>query len=124
MDIKHLHVQNFRALKDVDIPLSQFACIVGENNAGKSSLLQAVRYALEGGPMPATNYHDESQPIRIALTFGGIEHADLERLAVEHRQRIESVIVDGQLTLVRHYGADGKGRILYVAQMPNDPRFS
>ena len=36
MQIGHIRVQNYRGLKDVETSFSNFACIIGENNVGKS----------------------------------------------------------------------------------------
>jgi predicted ATP-dependent endonuclease of OLD family len=48
MQLKKLHILNFRALADVEVPLSDFGCIIGENNAGKSSVLHALVLVLTG----------------------------------------------------------------------------
>jgi putative ATP-dependent endonuclease of the OLD family len=29
-----LRVRNYRGLREVDLPLSEFACVIGENNSG------------------------------------------------------------------------------------------
>jgi predicted ATPase len=43
MRLTQLHITNYQAnyqaLRDVKIPLSQFGCLIGENNSGKSSVL-------------------------------------------------------------------------------------
>lgn len=41
-------VKNFRNLADVDVPLERHTVIVGENRAGKSNLIQAIRLVLDG----------------------------------------------------------------------------
>jgi putative ATP-dependent endonuclease of OLD family len=47
MRIDRLTVKNFRNLANVDIKLSPGAVIVGENRAGKSNLIQALRLILD-----------------------------------------------------------------------------
>lgn len=47
MRLKRLAVRNFRNLRDIDIPLEPGTVIVGENRAGKSNLLHAVRLVLD-----------------------------------------------------------------------------
>ena len=48
MRLTQLHVTNYQALRDVTIPLSRFGCLIGENNAGKSSFLQALSLFFSG----------------------------------------------------------------------------
>lgn len=48
MKIRRLHIRNFRCLRDVEIPLDDVTVLIGENNAGKSALLDALRLALRG----------------------------------------------------------------------------
>jgi len=43
--ITRLRVQNFKALRDVDVELGPFTVLIGPNDTGKSSFLEAV-YAL------------------------------------------------------------------------------
>lgn len=124
MRLTWLSVKNYRALMDVTIPMSQFGCLIGENNSGKSSFLQALSLFFSGSKLTSGHYFDSSKPIRIAVTFEGIEDADLARLAEEHRTRVAEITKNGKLILVRNYGTDGKSSLLYNTLTPNDPRFS
>lgn len=55
MLLKHLKITNYRALKEVEMPLSAFVCLTGENNAGKSSVLQALSLFLSGSTLAPSN---------------------------------------------------------------------
>ncbi|MWJ01247.1 AAA family ATPase [Clavibacter michiganensis] len=46
MKLTNIRIQNFRAHADTTIPLSQLGCLIGENNAGKSSVLHALQFVL------------------------------------------------------------------------------
>lgn len=124
MNITHLHVVNYRGLKDVSLPLSRFSCITGENNGGKSSVLQSLSLFLSGSSLKASDYFDPAREITITVKFSEITDADLGLLADEHRDRIASLIVDDGLTLVRQYGTDGRSQLGYLGLVPKDPRFS
>ncbi len=90
MKLTKLFVTNYRGLRDVTIPLSHLGCLIGENNSGKSSFLQALSLFFSGSKLPPTHFFDETQPIRIAVTFEDITDADLARLARiihEHGQK-------------------------------------
>ncbi len=69
MRLTQLSITNYKALRDVTIPLSRFGCLIGENNSGKSSFLQALSLFFSGSKLAASHFFDESQPIRIAVTF-------------------------------------------------------
>ena len=50
--IKNLHVESFRAMKDVDIPIGQrLTAIAGQNSTGKSTILGML-----GQPFGMTGY--------------------------------------------------------------------
>ena len=124
MRIVNLKVQNYRGLRDVEIPMSRFVCLIGENNSGKSSVLQTLSLFFSGSSLSGMNFFDESKEIRIELTFSDISEEDLSRLVEEHRTRIQEIIRNNTLTLARVYGTDGKATLRYRKLMPKDPRFS
>lgn len=123
MLLSKLHVNNYRGLRDVEIPMSRFGCLIGENNSGKSSTLQAISLLRSGAALTRTNFFDDTQEIRIALTLTGITDNDLARLAEEHRAKIAALLRDSSITLVRIYTTDGKSKLKYVAMMPKEQRF-
>lgn len=124
MRLTGLSITNYRALRDVTIPLSRFGCLIGENNAGKSSFLQALSLFFSGSKLAASHFFDESKPIRVAVTFEGISEADLARLAEEHRTRVAGIIKSGRIVLVRAYDTTNKSSLLYNTLTPTDTRFS
>lgn len=125
MRLTQLHVTNYRALRDVQIPLSRFACLIGENNSGKSSVLQALSLFFSGSRLTDLYFFDPSKPIRIAVTFEDITDADLARLPDErHRAQLAQIIKNGRLVLVRKYDTSGKSSLLYEGFVPKDPRFA
>lgn len=43
MYIKNIHIENFRNFHYIDIPLKKLTIVIGENDAGKSNFLDAIR---------------------------------------------------------------------------------
>ncbi len=123
MKIESLRIKNYRALRDVEIPLSTFVCLTGENNAGKSSFLQALSLFLRGTALGESNFFDPSEDITIAVGFDKIQSTDLTRLADEHRAKIEPLVKDGKLVLVRRWGIDGRAQLGYYGMVPKAGRF-
>ncbi len=124
MKITHLLISNYKGLREINIPLSQFACLIGENNTGKSSVLQAISLFFSGSALPKIHYFDPSINVRIELALAEINDSDLSRLAEEHRVKIDAIVKNGMLTLVRLYGHDGKSTLKYRKLLPKEDRFS
>ncbi len=46
MRITRLHIQNFRSVKDLTVDLGETTVLIGQNNAGKTAIIDAVRIVL------------------------------------------------------------------------------
>jgi len=69
MKLARLRIENYQGLNEIDIPLSRFICLIGENNCGKSSVLQAIFLFFSGSSLPRINYFDPSKNVRIELSL-------------------------------------------------------
>lgn len=65
MDVSSIRVEKYKKIKDLDVDLGKVTLIVGGNNAGKSSFLQAVHYAITA--LQSANMAGGSKP---AYTLG------------------------------------------------------
>ena len=72
MRLSRLAVKNFRNLADVDIPLRPGAVIVGENRAGKSNLLHALRLVLDPS-LPDSDRYLQREDFWDGLSDGSAE---------------------------------------------------
>jgi len=84
MLLRAIKIRNFRGIEDLTLQLDDLCVLVGENNAGKSSVLDALRICLtrslsrKGAVFEEYDYHLEdasaepakSEWIEITLTFG------------------------------------------------------
>jgi putative ATP-dependent endonuclease of the OLD family len=112
MRVTRIATSNFRALCEVSLDISRFVCVIGENNAGKSSLLQAFMRFCDGKPVPDTDCYGSSLPVRIALDFADVSDDDLTLLKdLEHRERIRQLLVGQTLKLVRVYMPGEKSQL-------------
>lgn len=122
MRLSRLKVHNFRALREVELSLSQFACVIGENNAGKSSLLHAVLRFIDGQKLVESDYYDLTRPVEIELDLQ-ISAEDLADLAEEHRPKIETALINGELKLCRRFAPGTKGELLCFRSVPLEERW-
>jgi putative ATP-dependent endonuclease of OLD family len=123
--ITRVQIRNFRAHELTDLPLSQFGCLIGENNAGKSSVLHALQFALEGGKLNRDDFHSLEDAVSVTVTIEEISSDDLARITdASHNARIESILRHQQLTLVRSQVADNRSELKYLALEPLETRWT
>jgi putative ATP-dependent endonuclease of OLD family len=108
MQLSRVVVKGYRSLNYVDIPINEKStCIIGENNTGKSNLVQAIRLCLDVNL--SSNYRslikedihcdiDQSKPFQVlvGVEFTGFEGNDPE-VAMLHGTQL----------------GDGRARIFY-----------
>ena len=123
MHISFVKIKNYRGIKEDSFEASPFTCAIGENNAGKSSILLATSLFFSGTALGKSDFYNNDEPIEIELTFVDISEKDIRRLSEEHRQRISEIIEDGKLILTRYYPTEGKSDLLCNLLSPKDARF-
>ncbi|MBV5329281.1 MAG: DUF2813 domain-containing protein [Chlorobium sp.] len=83
MKLRHVKIENFRGITSLELELGDTTVLIGENNTGKTAVLDAIRFALRdirsrrGCAFDAYDFHlpdstsdpANSQPISIRLTF-------------------------------------------------------
>ncbi len=78
MKLRHVKIRNFRCLVDVDIPIDNLTILIGENNSGKTSFLEALKIALSRGLFGGKSVFEEfdyhmTKQTDSPETVGGIE---------------------------------------------------
>ncbi len=87
----HLHIENFRGIQKLDHTFKEgITCIIGRGDSGKTTILDAISYALT--PMQTLNFHDGdfyncdvSKPIVIEATVIGLYDDILRRFDTHMR---------------------------------------
>lgn len=96
--LSHLVIENFRACRNVSLPLEGYTPLVGQNNAGKSTILEAIRWVLKPGALKATDFYDSDSPVVISACIDGIDAAVLDRIPEQrHREQIKPYCREGRL---------------------------
>lgn len=124
MILTRLSITNFKGLRDINVPASKFVCVIGENNAGKSTLLQALLLFVQGDKIAPDMYFDRGSPVTISLRIESITDQDLLRIPnEEHRKRFADILSGHAVTLVRRYDTSGTSRLRRVSRVPTGARF-
>ncbi|RUO77883.1 ATP-dependent nuclease [Idiomarina seosinensis] len=104
MYVSQIYIQRFRIFEELYLTLnSGLNVIVGENNSGKSALIDAIRVTLdtkssEWTRITETDFHDDADNFHITLKFSGIT-PDHARRFVEHLTYEKGEEGDKQLAL-------------------------
>ncbi|USX15024.1 AAA family ATPase [Oxalobacteraceae bacterium OTU3CAMAD1] len=124
MKLEKIQIENFKGLQKVEFSPTDFGCLVGENNAGKSSVLQAIVIALNRpSQIPSNLFYDLGTPVSFTLFFVGVTAPHIARLAEEHRERIASIVIDERLQLTVTYNPNEKVEVTTSRRLPCDHRY-
>lgn len=124
MHISFVKIKNYRGIKSDSFEASPFACAIGENNAGKSTILLATSLFFSGTTLGKSDFYNSDEPIEIEITFSDIDEKDINRLIPENRERIKEIMKDGKLVLTRQYSTDCKSEMLCSRLSPKDAKFN
>lgn len=122
MKISELHIQNFKSIHDMHIPDIENALIlVGQNNTGKTTVLDAVRAAGGGYQISPEDFGEAGTKIRIQVTLSFTEE-DLEQLrrrgVVSQYRKKEAWMQDFCQKLPSYHG----GRLTFTMTANRDGR--
>ncbi len=89
MQIDEIIIRNYKNFKDLRINLTNFNLIIGENNIGKTNLVEAIEGVLKPTRsfkqfyIEETDFIDMNEPVEIIIKFGNLTDIDKENLEPE-----------------------------------------
>lgn len=124
MKLERISISNFKGIRAQSFEPSKFSCLVGENNAGKSTVMQAIVYALNRPPqLPTSHFYDSASPVTFELRFSGVNGAHIARLAEEARQKIAALVIEGTFCLRVQYAPGDKVAVTVLRRVPLEARY-
>ena len=107
--ISRLVISNYKACREIDLPLDDFTPLVGQNNCGKSTILRSLAWVLKPGKIEASDFSDPSNPMIVTVRIDGIT-ADLIKLIPEekHQKAIAPFCINETLWIRAEAAAGGK----------------
>ncbi len=120
MHLVEIRAKNFRCLKDVKLSVQRFTTLIGENDSGKSSLLDLIDLVLNGKQPDENDFCQEeddvpSSDIEVELTF------EVKNAASSPAQ--DYVAMDGKLH-VRRIFSSSSSSTYYLGQKFTDERLN
>lgn len=124
MKLDRISISNFKGIRSQSFAPSTFSCLVGENNAGKSTVMQAVVYALNRPTqLPSSHFYDPAEPVAFDLRFSGVDGSHIARLADEAQQKIAALVIDGIFNLRVQYVPGEKVAVTALRRVPIEARY-
>jgi putative ATP-dependent endonuclease of OLD family len=107
MKIEHIKIHNFRSIKDGEFDLGNYNLLIGENNSGKSTVINALRTFYEDGGLkfsasrdfPKFETEDKESWIEIEFSLTENENENL---------RDEYKLPDNRLKVRRYFQSEDK----------------
>lgn len=111
MKFKKINIENFRNFKKVDIDLCNRNILIGENNTGKTNLMDAIRFVIDRNlrkkNFSEEDFKDISKKIEILITLSivddGENNVDNEKIRARLKGALRSNKSDVYLKLEAEY---------------------
>jgi len=115
MKICHVHIQNYKSLRDFQTDVTDFFTLIGENNAGKTNILTALELFFSGTKTFGEDIffdRDATKQINIEVTFTGLTDHERDIFA-------QYLIADRLYTRKSYsFDKDGKCQMMPAALKP------
>ncbi len=121
MKLRHVKIENFRGITNLELEIGDIVVLIGENNTGKTAVLDALKFALRevrsrrGCAFDSYDFHlptaestpSSAAPISIVLTFREDTLGDWneQQTARLNRARIAQIDTQGRTSVILKVGA-------------------
>lgn len=94
-------IRNFKSIPNETFELSDFTPLVGYNNAGKSNILEAIKWLLRKTSLSDTDFNDITQPVEMEGEISGITTVILGQLPTNQQASISPFLISDSLFIKR-----------------------
>lgn len=99
--LTNIKIVNYKSIKEIELELSEYTPLVGYNNAGKSNIIDAIKWVLRRTSLKHSDFNDIENPVVITAKIDGISEDILDNINKNHRKRIEPFLDLKSLTIRR-----------------------
>lgn len=117
MKIKNIRIQNFRSIQKAEFDCLDINIFVGQNNAGKTNLFEAIEWFYNpprNADVNKLRYQQKVQnQMEVAVTFTGAQEGATKMKHEGNRTKILNVLEDNdEVTLIRNCGNPNKRQVI------------
>lgn len=120
--LSEISVRNFKSIQNETFELFAFTPLVGYNNAGKSNILESIKWLLRKTSLSDTDFNDVALAVEMEGKISGITSDILDQLPANHQTAITPFLISESLFIKRVQSTPnaGVGNIrLYVKDPAN-----
>lgn len=99
--LSEITIRNFKSIRNETFELSAFTPLVGYNNAGKSNMLEAIKWLLRKTALSDSSFHNTALPVEMEGVISGITQAILDQLPENQRTSIQPFLFGDSLSIKR-----------------------
>lgn len=119
MKISRIQVTNYRSIEKADIACSDFNIFIGQNNAGKTNLFEAVEWFFNGTPKGTavrdiTYQQDTSRRVSVEIEFSGALEGASKMLNEANRTKMTVLLGSADRISIRRDTENDRKRILII----------
>ncbi len=115
-----IKIKNFKSIKNETFELSAFTPLVGYNNAGKSNILEAIKWLLRKTSLSETDFNDVAQPVEIEGCISGISASIVGQLPANQQTAITPFLFTDSLYIKRVQSTANAG-VAQIRLLVKDP---
>jgi predicted ATP-dependent endonuclease of OLD family len=97
--ISQITIKNYKSIIEESFELSAFTPLVGYNNAGKSNMLEAIKWFLRSQSLAESDFNDIAKPVEVIAKIDGVSEEILNSLEAKHKNKIEKFVIDSSMTV-------------------------
>ncbi|MFM0480618.1 AAA family ATPase [Paraburkholderia strydomiana] len=118
MLISAISIANFRSLRNVQLATSSFNILVGQNNHGKTNVLEALAWFYTGRTEAGSLRHVDAgeEEVMVELEFSDVQAGLAHISNEENRTKLIRIIGNSDTMRIRRTSADSKNRFLWNAE--------
>lgn len=105
--LSKIRIKNYRSIKEIELLVDPYSPLIGENNAGKSNILNAIQWFAKPDKLWDEHFNDSSQPVEVEGEIVGVSEELLNSLTTAHGNRLRPYVTEEKLRVRRRMDSPG-----------------
>jgi putative ATP-dependent endonuclease of OLD family len=118
--LSEIRIVNFKSIQAETFELSAFTPLVGYNNAGKSNILEAIKWLLRKSVLTDSGFKDIALPVEMEGKISGISQAILDQLPPNQQTSIQPFLFTDSL-YIKRIQQQPNGSVAQIRLLVKDP---